>query len=210
MAIIRRGQGAVSGDVSNSRILVSACLIVGLVAVIVFLMWIKFRVLPGTATTRSLELPRMQEERRRKGIERHMLESMPVVTYRESLELDEIDGVLKLHTSTTHPGEIEEGIPTATEGEPMHGPEATIAQRSEIGVEDIPPKTSSTSVNCTEMPNKNDVPNDTGRSRSRQCSVCTEDFIENEKIRILPCRHIYHKRCIDPWLLHFAGTCPLW
>jgi hypothetical protein len=139
-----------------------------------------------------------------------MLESMPVVTYRESLELDEIDGVLKLHTSTTHPDEIEEGIPTATEGEPMHGPEAAIAQQSEIGVEDIPPKTSSTSVNCTEMPNKNDVPNGPGRSGSRQCSVCTEDFIENEKIRILPCRHIYHKRCIDPWLLHFAGTCPLW
>jgi len=42
------------------------------------------------------------------------------------------------------------------------------------------------------------------------CSICTEDFIENEKVRILPCRHIYHPQCIDPWLLRIAGTCPLW
>lgn len=42
------------------------------------------------------------------------------------------------------------------------------------------------------------------------CSICTEDFIENEKVRILPCRHIYHPHCIDPWLLRIAGTCPLW
>lgn len=42
------------------------------------------------------------------------------------------------------------------------------------------------------------------------CSVCTEDFIENDSVRILPCGHIYHRRCIDPWLLRFGGTCPLW
>jgi len=41
------------------------------------------------------------------------------------------------------------------------------------------------------------------------CSICTEDFIENENVRILPCRHIYHPHCIDPWLLRIAGTCPL-
>ncbi|KAE9378691.1 hypothetical protein N431DRAFT_499467 [Stipitochalara longipes BDJ] len=41
------------------------------------------------------------------------------------------------------------------------------------------------------------------------CSVCTEDFVEKEKVRILPCRHIYHQHCIDPWLFQMAGTCPL-
>jgi hypothetical protein len=42
------------------------------------------------------------------------------------------------------------------------------------------------------------------------CSICTEDFRESEDIRILPCSHIYHKSCIDPWLLDFGGNCPLW
>jgi hypothetical protein len=42
------------------------------------------------------------------------------------------------------------------------------------------------------------------------CSICTEDFRESEDIRVLPCSHIYHKCCIDPWLLDFGGNCPLW
>ena len=42
------------------------------------------------------------------------------------------------------------------------------------------------------------------------CSVCIESFAENENVRILPCTHIYHQRCIDPWLLYKSGTCPLW
>jgi hypothetical protein len=42
------------------------------------------------------------------------------------------------------------------------------------------------------------------------CSICTEDFLDREDVRILPCAHIYHQRCVDSWLLHFSGTCPLW
>jgi hypothetical protein len=45
---------------------------------------------------------------------------------------------------------------------------------------------------------------------SATCSICTEDFIENDTVRILPCGHLYHRRCIDPWLLRFGGNCPLW
>ncbi|KFY82649.1 hypothetical protein V500_10407 [Pseudogymnoascus sp. VKM F-4518 (FW-2643)] len=41
------------------------------------------------------------------------------------------------------------------------------------------------------------------------CSVCIESFAENENVRILPCSHIYHQRCIDPWLLNLSSTCPL-
>ncbi|CAH0552765.1 unnamed protein product [Brassicogethes aeneus] len=41
-----------------------------------------------------------------------------------------------------------------------------------------------------------------------QCSVCWEDFRLREKVRQLPCLHIYHEPCIRPWLeLH--GTCPI-
>ena len=42
------------------------------------------------------------------------------------------------------------------------------------------------------------------------CSVCTEDFVKGDDIRVLPCGHKYHPECIDPWLLNVSGTCPLW
>ncbi|KAH8810938.1 hypothetical protein F5884DRAFT_780804 [Xylogone sp. PMI_703] len=45
---------------------------------------------------------------------------------------------------------------------------------------------------------------------SAYCSICTEEFHDGEYIRILPCAHIYHRRCIDPWLVGFVGSCPLW
>ncbi|XP_052429591.1 RING finger protein 148 [Carassius gibelio] len=40
------------------------------------------------------------------------------------------------------------------------------------------------------------------------CVVCTESFRHNEKVTVLPCRHFYHKKCIEPWLLEHP-TCPM-
>ena len=42
------------------------------------------------------------------------------------------------------------------------------------------------------------------------CSVCTDDFVKGQDIRVLPCKHKFHPECIDPWLLNVSGTCPLW
>lgn len=50
-----------------------------------------------------------------------------------------------------------------------------------------------------------------GRKEAVQCcAICTEDFRLRTWVRRLPCSHIFHPRCIDPWLLEFASTCPLW
>jgi hypothetical protein len=43
----------------------------------------------------------------------------------------------------------------------------------------------------------------------RTCAICTEDFADGASLRPLPCRHIYHVRCIDSWLIDKV-TCPLW
>lgn len=40
------------------------------------------------------------------------------------------------------------------------------------------------------------------------CAVCLENYKEGENLRILPCKHEYHKSCIDPWLLNHR-TCPM-
>jgi len=42
------------------------------------------------------------------------------------------------------------------------------------------------------------------------CSICTDDFIKAQELRVLPCNHQFHAECIDPWLLNFSSTCPLW
>lgn len=48
------------------------------------------------------------------------------------------------------------------------------------------------------------------RAAMQTCVVCTEDFKTGVDVRKLPCGHIFHPGCIDPWLLSFAATCPLW
>jgi len=45
---------------------------------------------------------------------------------------------------------------------------------------------------------------------SPACSICTEDFIEGTNLRKLPCGHLFHPPCIDPWLIGRSRTCPLW
>ncbi|XP_051559490.1 RING finger protein 150a [Myxocyprinus asiaticus] len=40
------------------------------------------------------------------------------------------------------------------------------------------------------------------------CAVCIEDYKPNDVVRTLPCRHVFHKNCVDPWLLEHR-TCPM-
>jgi len=42
---------------------------------------------------------------------------------------------------------------------------------------------------------------------AQDCSVCSEGFRKGEKIRKLPCKHIFHDKCIMPWL-DKNSTCP--
>ena len=40
-----------------------------------------------------------------------------------------------------------------------------------------------------------------------QCPICMEDFVLDEKVKELSCRHFFHNDCIVEWLkLH--ATCP--
>ncbi|XP_035387539.1 RING finger protein 150a [Electrophorus electricus] len=40
------------------------------------------------------------------------------------------------------------------------------------------------------------------------CAVCIEGYKPNDVVRILPCCHVFHKVCVDPWLQDHR-TCPM-
>lgn len=41
-----------------------------------------------------------------------------------------------------------------------------------------------------------------------QCSICMDDYMKGDCLRVLPCNHRFHKACVDPWLLK-NKACPL-
>lgn len=45
-------------------------------------------------------------------------------------------------------------------------------------------------------------------SESHMCAVCIEPFKVGDVVTVLTCDHIFHKDCIEPWLLE-KRTCPM-
>lgn len=41
------------------------------------------------------------------------------------------------------------------------------------------------------------------------CGVCLVDFDNDDELRVLPCGHVFHKDCIDHWLLNSSTQCPI-
>ena len=40
------------------------------------------------------------------------------------------------------------------------------------------------------------------------CSICLESLAHGDRCRRLPCRHVFHRECIDTWLGSHADRCP--
>lgn len=45
-------------------------------------------------------------------------------------------------------------------------------------------------------------------SGGAMCAICLEEFCDGQELRIVPCQHEFHKKCIDKWL-NEKWTCPL-
>jgi len=44
-----------------------------------------------------------------------------------------------------------------------------------------------------------------GAVTQSSCVVCMSEFVTRQRIRELPCQHIFHLKCIDKWLKVTSG-----
>ena len=47
------------------------------------------------------------------------------------------------------------------------------------------------------------------KSFNDACSICKMEYLPTDEIRHVKCNHIFHKECIDPWLLNENHKCPV-
>ncbi|SLM38144.1 Zinc finger, RING/FYVE/PHD-type [Lasallia pustulata] len=144
---------------------------------------------------------------RAKGIARAMLETLPIVKFGDQDEVKpaannnediEIGASGGTQNAQVPPSDVEErSAPVeATQENHSHQGEA-VKMTAEVGA-----------IGAAE-PSKADGGEEHRTDNGLACSVCTDDFIKGQDIRVLPCNHKFHPECIDPWLLNVSGTCPL-
>ncbi|PVH91680.1 hypothetical protein DM02DRAFT_331174 [Periconia macrospinosa] len=109
----------------------------------------------------------------------------------------------------TVPQQFLEKLPLYTYSGPSDAEDAekNLAQAS-VQTKDVASPKAQPQSSQTAIPNSA-PPTDPSFSQST-CSICLDDFEPQEcQVRELPCHHIYHADCIDPFLLNNSSLCPL-
>lgn len=47
------------------------------------------------------------------------------------------------------------------------------------------------------------------RSPTQDCPICFEPVVSKQVIEILKCNHSFHRNCLNEWINHGGGTCPM-
>ncbi|KAI9719809.1 MAG: hypothetical protein M1812_003298 [Candelaria pacifica] len=133
---------------------------------------------------------------RAKGIARAMLETLPIVKFGEHQDNKPAGQDVELGdagTARNTEPHVEGGATTEDGNRPSVSGDAVETNQATAAAAALSPERDTAAA----------IDEDLG------CSICTEDFVKGENIRLLPCNHKFHPVCIDPWLLNVSGTCPL-
>lgn len=186
-----------------------------------------FLVIIGTGAVRAHRYPERYGPRsgaggrprqsRAKGLARAVLETLPIVKFGDT-EPVKPDPTVELENATADARAKNEAPNNATDNGPRHLstiPESPIEPTTKIPDvnaaatrDDV--STASTAPGTVRDGETGQANTDTGSVEALGCSICTDDFIAGEDVRVLPCNHRFHPQCVDPWLVNVSGTCPLW
>ena len=139
---------------------------------------------------------------RARGIARAMLDTLPIVKFgeREDKPME--------HGQDVELGGVQRDHPPANETESRS--EDLVTTPEDHARDDEPePVTTETALGAEKVAD-GQAPTENSAENGLACSVCVDDFVKGQDIRVLPCNHKFHPECIDPWLLNVSGTCPLW
>ncbi|KAL6891354.1 hypothetical protein HDV57DRAFT_513773 [Trichoderma longibrachiatum] len=138
---------------------------------------------------------------RARGLAMAVLETLPIVKFKNNQDSAKPDPDLELDAATTGDGRTQRSSSIFT-NDPRHeasrGTTGATGAAGQNEARDAPPAAESRGAADAAPPVEN-----------AGCSICTEDFREGEDMRVLPCNHKFHPTCIDPWLVNVSGTCPL-
>ncbi|KAL8648892.1 MAG: hypothetical protein Q9210_004728 [Variospora velana] len=108
-------------------------------------------------------------------------------------------------TQTTDSGHV---VPLAKSTDPpipALPQQAALSKPASLELQNSPPPTS----NPVTLPKNDTSPNQPTYAQPT-CPICLDDFIpQATTVRSLPCHHIYHPECIDPFLLRNSSLCPV-
>lgn len=141
---------------------------------------------------------------RAKGIARAVLETLPIVKFGDKDD-DKPAQSREVELESAHqPGHTSSPI--------LHDPSEPIRDRpvSSDAVDQEPEVVKTETAGDHFKPRVEEVGDGNNAENGLACSVCTDDFVRGQSVRVLPCNHKFHPECIDPWLLNVSGTCPLW
>jgi hypothetical protein len=46
------------------------------------------------------------------------------------------------------------------------------------------------------------------KEKKDSCTVCREEYHDNDNVRTLRCGHVFHTECVDNWLMNHSHKCP--
>ncbi|KAF2273481.1 uncharacterized protein EI97DRAFT_436127 [Westerdykella ornata] len=140
---------------------------------------------------------------------------------REELRRRVINGEINLEAvgvkRLTVPREFLEKLPSYTYSAPAHDSENTMPQlppsvllASSTGPDSQPTAGARPWMRSSSAPSLSRADGQSPAFSQPSCPICLDDFESNEtQVRELPCRHIFHPDCIDPYLLNNSSLCPI-